>query len=674
MFDRLLIANRGEIACRIARTARTLGIETIAVFSDADRHAAHVRLADHAVHIGPAQAQQSYLLIDRMVQAALHTRAQAIHPGYGFLSENADFADACVNAGLVFVGPSGQAIRAMGAKHEALALMAQSGVPVLPGYRGTEQHDEALIEAAEQVGFPLIIKPSAGGGGKGMSIVVKADKLPRAITSARRNAKAAFGDETLMLERYLDRPRHVEVQIFADSHGNYVHLAERDCSTQRRHQKVVEEAPAPGLSAQHREGLHTAAIDAARAVHYVGAGTVEFLVEDKPDGGFYFMEMNTRLQVEHPATEAVFDLDLVEWQLRVAAGEALPKTQAELQPRGHAIEVRLYAENPRKRFLPQVGQVAWLDHHHPPERIDSGISPGDEVTPFYDPMIAKIIESGADRATAIRKLKRTLDATQVGPLVTNIELLRALCRNARWCEKPVDTTWLEREIDQIEPLLLDVNLALAAATAHQLTRQAPDVGASPWRSLRGFRVNQDPVERFELAIDGEIHSIDTRVLSGERSDGAELDIQMQLNDESRALKCQSQTAQRLALEFNQQRYSVFVRAQAAHADNETGTIEHLHILIEGREAVVDVLARARRTAGASATDNKLIAPMPGKLVAVLTEKGASVRKGQALLVLEAMKMEHTISAPHDGQVAALRFAVGDQVDEGDLLVQLDAAT
>ncbi|MCB1741526.1 MAG: ATP-grasp domain-containing protein, partial [Gammaproteobacteria bacterium] len=350
MFERILIANRGEIACRVIRTANRLGVEAVAVYSDADRDALHVALADRSVHIGPAPATESYLRADRIIEAALRSGAQAIHPGYGFLSENADFAEACVSAGLVFIGPPASAIRAMGAKHEALALMARHEVPTLPGYRGTDQSDEALMDAARSVGFPLIIKPSAGGGGKGMSIVHDEARLDKALASARRTARSAFGDETLMLERYLQRPRHVEVQVFADTHGNTVHLSERDCSSQRRHQKVVEEAPAPFLEAATRDGLHQAAINAARAVDYVGAGTIEFLLEDRPGGGFYFMEMNTRLQVEHPVTEKVMGLDLIEWQLRVAAGEQLPLSQEQLTPRGHAIEVRLYAENPAKRF------------------------------------------------------------------------------------------------------------------------------------------------------------------------------------------------------------------------------------------------------------------------------------------------------------------------------------
>ncbi len=444
MFSRILIANRGEIACRVIRTARRMGIDTVAIYSEADEGAMHVAMADEARLIGPAPPRESYLNIDRVVAAARDSGAEAMHPGYGFLSENAEFAEACAAAGIVFIGPSPDAIRAMGSKAAAKALMEAHGVPVVPGYHGADQDDSLLLAEAEGIGFPVIIKASAGGGGRGMRVVADAGEFARALDGARREAKGAFGDDTMLIERYLERPRHIEVQIFGDSHGNIVHLFERDCSIQRRHQKIVEEAPAPGLTQERRLYIGEAAVAAARAVDYVGAGTVEFIAEDGAER-FYFMEMNTRLQVEHPVTEAVTGLDLVEWQFRIAAGERLPLRQEEIALSGHAIEVRLYAENPARGFLPATGTLHRL---HWPQgeaiRVDTGVRPGDTVTPFYDPMIAKIIAHGSDRATARARLARALADTALLGVATNLGFLARIVADADFAAGAVDTGFIER--------------------------------------------------------------------------------------------------------------------------------------------------------------------------------------------------------------------------------------
>src|SRR5580704_13391964 len=449
MFSKILIANRGEIACRVIRTARQMGIATVAVYSEADAAALHVALADEAWLIGPPPARNSYLSIARVIGAAHDSGAQAVHPGYGFLSENAEFAEACGKAGLVFIGPPVAAIRAMGSKAEAKALMETSGVPVVPGYHGTAQDLAPLLAEAERIGFPVLIKASTGGGGRGMRIVTRPDEFARALIGAKREAKGAFDDDRVLLERYLERPRHIEVQVFGDSHGNIVHLFERDCSIQRRHQKVIEEAPAPGLSLASRKKLGEAAIAAARAVGYVGAGTVEFIAEGK---SFYFMEMNTSLQVEHPVTEAVTGLDLVEWQLRVAAGETLPLRQQEIGLRGHAIEVRLYAENPERGFLPATGMLRGL-HFPAPDtaRVDTGVRQGDTVTPFYDPLIAKIIAWGEDRAAAVGRLRRALAETAVLGVGTNLEFLARVAAHPEFESGAVDTGFIERNRASLMP-------------------------------------------------------------------------------------------------------------------------------------------------------------------------------------------------------------------------------
>src|SRR5215204_3100414 len=496
MFAKLLIANRGEIACRVIRTARRMGIATVAVYSAADMAALHVAMADEAYPIGPPPPRQSYLNIDAVIEAACDSGAEAVHPGYGFMSENAEFAETCAAAGVVFIGPPPQAIRAMGSKAAAKALMEKHGVPVVPGYHGADQDDARLLAEADRIGFPVLIKASAGGGGRGMRIVASKGEFARALDGARREAKGAFGDDTMLLERYLERPRHIEVQVFGDSHGNLVHLFERDCSIQRRHQKIVEEAPAPGLDSTRRQQIGEAAVAAARAVGYVGAGTVEFIMQSSGAelGGerFYFMEMNTRLQVEHPVTEAVTGLDLVEWQLRVAAGEQLPVKQDELGLRGHAIEVRLYAENPARGFLPVTGTLHRL---HFPEgdgvRVDTGVREGDAVTPFYDPMIAKIIAGGENRDAARMRLGRALADTAVLGLATNLGFLARVVADPDFAAGAVDTGFIERRGDSLlAPAGPPPDAALAAAALYRfLSASEPGQAPDPWSRGDGWRLN-----------------------------------------------------------------------------------------------------------------------------------------------------------------------------------------
>lgn len=619
-FRSLLIANRGEIACRIMRTAKRMGIATIAVYSEADASALHVRTADHAICIGPAAARESYLSIEKIISAAKETEAEAIHPGYGFLSENAAFAQAVVDAGLVFIGPPASAIRAMGDKANAKKLMAKGGGPLLPGYEGDEQSDTAFIAAAEKTGFPLILKPAAGGGGKGMKVASSLTELKEYLPGVRREAKSSFGDDRLILERFLDRPRHVEVQVFADSHGNVVHLFERDCTLQRRHQKVIEEAPAPDLPEASRTTLHKAAVMAAQSVSYVGAGTVEFLLEDGKTP--YFMEMNTRLQVEHPVTESITGYDLVEWQLRVAMGEKLPALQTEIKCCGHAVEARLYAEDPAHGFLPQTGT---LEHLFLPQnaRVDSGVEHGDSITIHYDPMIAKIIATGKNRTEALANLAAALDDTQVIGVTTNRDLLRRLARHPVFIKSPPDIKWLDREVESIlaqpKPVIDDIlcDAAILAVT--------PSDVSSLWESRSGWKTNLPASQSIWLRDEaGTTHKM-----------------------------------------------VVTSKDTATHSGVYTQTAVTLYIKGESYSfEIVDPLA----TAGLSQdNEHHLRAPMPGRVIAVHVTDGQMVEKGSALIVLEAMKMEHTLRAPANGMVKIVRFAVGDQVSEGVELVEWEPA-
>lgn len=664
MFEKILIANRGEIACRVAATARKLGVRTVAVYSDADALAQHVRACDEALRLGPAAARESYLRGDAVIEAALRTGAQAIHPGYGFLSENEAFAQACADAGLVFIGPPPSAIRAMGLKAESKRLMAQAGVPLIPGYHDADQNDALLAQHAERIGYPLLIKASAGGGGKGMRIVREAAEFAPMLASCRREAVSAFGNDAVLLERYASKPRHIEIQVFADTHGHVVHLFERDCSVQRRHQKVIEEAPAPGMDAVRREAMGEAAVAAARAVGYVGAGTVEFIVDGS--GDFYFMEMNTRLQVEHPVTEMITGLDLVEWQLRVAAGEPLPRTQSDLAIRGHAIEARVYAENPDRGFLPSTGTLMHLrtpaaatftvgadaDGRPAAVRIDSGIRQGDAITPHYDPMIAKLIVWGEDRAQAVLRMRAALaEFEAVGPQ-TNVDFLGRLMRCRAFVEADLDTALIEREAQALaapkDAPGIDV-LATAVARILCDERESADP-RDPWSQPDGFRVGAPHVRTLRFTVDGAPIAVEVRYASGGWT--------VRYADDSTCLSSLRRDGARLTgLLGTQQLNASVVRDRDA-----------LHVFTpQGRRVLSDAsapqLAADQADAGAS-----LSAPMPGKVIALLVEAGSKVRKGQPLLVMEAMKMEHTLSAPADGLIEKLPFRVGDQVGEGAALV------
>ena len=660
MFDKILIANRGEIACRVIVTCRRMGVRTAAVFSDADAGARHTEMADESYHIGPAPAAQSYLNIARIIETAHKSGAQAIHPGYGFLSENADFADAVAQAGLVLIGPPASAMRAMGSKAAAKALMARAGVPLVPGYHGEAQDAATLTEQADTIGFPVLIKASAGGGGRGMRIVEHAGALDEAVQGAAREAKAAFGDNRLLIEKYLARPRHIEIQVFADTHGNTVSLFERDCSIQRRHQKVIEEAPAPGLTSEQRYTMGRAAIAAAEAVGYVGAGTVEFIAED---GAFYFMEMNTRLQVEHPVTEFITGQDLVGWQLRIAAGERLPLSADELAITGHAIETRIYAEDPARSFLPSTGRIA---HLRQPDatahvRVDTGVRAGDVVTPYYDAMIAKLVVWGEDRPAALRHLRAALSEYEVVGVQTNLDLLRAIAADADFARADLDTGFIARH-----PALLEADSAprrailAAAALAARASRQAEQPGAaadpwSPWNASDCWRMN---VEGHENLILNDGHA-------------------------SIALRLRPAGTGAWTLETPD--------GDATLSD--AGTPEEMHLVVDGvphrlrvvlTHGAIVVIDNGRNTIfslvdglapppAAAADGGRLTAPIPARIARILVAPGDLVERGAPLLVLEAMKMELTLSAPARGVVASIRHVVGDMVQEGAELVILSPA-
>jgi len=676
MFKKILIANRGEIACRVAATARKLGVQTVAVFSDADVHAKHVLACDEAVHIGAASPKESYLRGDRIIAAALATGAQAVHPGYGFLSENAEFAQACANAGLVFIGPPPSALKAMGLKAEAKQLMERAEVPLVPGYHGADQDPALLKREADRIGYPVLIKASAGGGGKGMRAVSSTAEFDAALASCQREALNSFGDDAVLIERYVTRPRHIEIQVFGDTQGDVVYLFERDCSVQRRHQKVLEEAPAPGLSAQRRSDMGAAAVAAAKAVGYVGAGTVEFIVEPQPDGDlrFYFMEMNTRLQVEHPVTEAVTGLDLVEWQLRVASGQPLPLKQHELKLRGHAIEARICAENPDAQFLPATGtlQVArWPDHvafcrnadgegfHDAAAvRVDSGFAQGDEVSPYYDSMIAKLIVWGVDREQALARLDVALSQIQLVGLQTNVAFLRRVVRSASFAHADLDTALIEREravLFHAEPLSLE--LAVAGWVAHTLTQEVATQTSDPWSRRDGWRLSGAALRRFDVEVGGEHHVI-------RMSRSAEGRLDLLIGDQS------------LPLIFTPRSDTVFDVTLAAQRCSLTVYAQPDRLTVFSAEAstvlrLIDPTAHAIAQAAIAANGGgKLTVPMPGKVISFLAQPGEAVKQGQALAVMEAMKMEHTINSPRDGTVAELLYAVGDQVNEGGELLTL----
>ncbi len=663
MIRTLLIANRGEIACRIARTAKRLGIRVVAVYSDADKDALHVAMADEAVRIGEAPPRDSYLRADRILDAARATGADAVHPGYGFLSENAAFAQACADAGIAFVGPPAGAIQAMGSKSAAKALMEKANVPLVPGYHGEDQSERVLADAAGDIGYPVLIKASAGGGGKGMKIVEHASDFAAQLASAKREAASSFGDDRVLVEKYLTKPRHIEIQVFADSHGNCLHLNERDCSIQRRHQKVLEEAPAPGMTPERRAEMGAAAVAATQAVGYVGAGTVEFIADQS--GTFFFMEMNTRLQVEHPVTEAITGLDLVEWQLRVAEGERLPLAQKDVPVIGHAIEARLYAEDPDKDFLPSVGL---LQHLHLPEtkgavRVDTGVRSGDAISMHYDPMIAKLIVHGKDRAAALQQLRAALARCQALGPATNIAFLARVAAHPAYAAGEVDTGFIARHRAALLPppvAATDRDLALAAlflllqrrAEAASAARASADPW-SPWHAADGWRLNG--------------HSYHTLTFADPAAEGATRTVVAHFRGPGFALECPGGT---IAAEGMLGADGTLT----ASLDGARITVTALRqrqavIVIEGahtrRLDIVDPMAGAEDR---GADSGRLQAPMPGKVTAVHVKPGDRVKRGQVLMAMEAMKMEHAVAAPRDGVVKELRFQPGEQVGEGEALI------
>jgi 3-methylcrotonyl-CoA carboxylase alpha subunit len=627
MFAKILIANRGEIACRIARSARKLGVRTVAVYSDADAHAAHVAACDEAVHIGGPRPQESYLRGDAILEAARHTGAEAIHPGYGFLSENAEFAAACAAAGIVFIGPSPRAIEAMGSKSAAKVLMEKAGVPLTPGYHGDDQDPAHLLAEAKRIGYPVLIKAVAGGGGKGMRRVDKPDDFAASLASCQREAKASFKDDRVLVEKYVTPARHIEIQVFGDGRGNALYLFERDCSVQRRHQKVLEEAPAPGMTPARRRAMGEAAVAAARAVDYAGAGTVEFIAA--PDGKFYFMEMNTRLQVEHPVTEMITGLDLVEWQLRVASGEPLPLRQDEVELRGHAIEARVYAEDPSHDFLPSIGVLTHLSTPAASARvrIDTGVREGDEITPYYDPMIAKLIVHAETRAAAVERMRAALAEFHVVGVRTNVEFLGALMSAPSFRNANLDTALIERERAHVlPPVEKPPAAAWTAAARAAIARTRAGVGPSPWNSFDGWRLGF-PSKRDVCLRSGEWERPETIDFANLRPD-----------------------------ELAGPGYGV--------ADRVVIAADGIHVFLDGRHftfAVVDPYLPAVESPDAH---GGLTAPMPGRVLAVLVKAGDSVARGAPLIVMEAMKMEHTIVAPAASVVDRLLCSVGEQVKEG----------
>ncbi|MGI9417219.1 MAG: biotin carboxylase N-terminal domain-containing protein [Geminicoccaceae bacterium] len=664
MFDKILIANRGEIACRIMATAHRLGVSTVAVYSDADASAKHVALADEAYRIGPPRASESYLDIDRIIEACRASGAEAVHPGYGFLSENPAFVEAVEAAGLVFIGPSADAIRAMGLKDAAKALMEKAGVPVVPGYQGEVQDPGFLAERALEIGYPVLIKARAGGGGKGMRLVEAASAFQAALESASREAEASFGDGRCLIEKYVSRARHIEVQVFGDCHGQVVHLFERDCSLQRRHQKVIEEAPAPGMTGEMRVAMGEAAVRAAAAIGYVGAGTVEFIA-DVSDGlradRFYFMEMNTRLQVEHPVTEMITGQDLVEWQLRVASGGRLPLAQRELEIDGWAFEARIYAEDAARGFLPATGRLAHLSLPAQIARIDSGVRQGDEITPFYDPMIAKIVVHGAERKAALGRLSAALQECHAVGVTTNIAFLAALARQPDFADGKMDTGLIDRELERLiaepdHPIEAQAIAALEALDLLASHRNTDDAEADPWQALRGWRLWSEAHHLAALAADGEPFEIDVaiepdgRYRVGVTGDKVAIDG-VRFDGDAFVFRTADRTC----------------RAKVIRVDDV------ITVLMDGQSFVCEVPDPLAARAGPDAGGDQLDAPMPGLIKAVHVGCGDPVLKDAIVLVMEAMKMEHSLKAPRDGVVGDVFVQAGDQVEEGKLLIALEEA-
>ena len=667
MFKKILIANRGEIACRVAATAHGMGIRTVAVYSDADAKAKHVAACGEAYRLGPPAAKESYLLGDKIIAIAKQCGAEAIHPGYGFLSENADFAEACAKAGIVFIGPPPAAIRAMGLKAESKQLMEKAGVPLTPGYHGGNQDPAFLQSAADKIGYPVLIKASAGGGGKGMRVVEAAADFPAALASCKREAASSFGVDDVLLEKYLTRPRHIEIQVFADTHGNCVYLFERDCSVQRRHQKVLEEAPAPGMTDARRAAMGKAAVEAAQAVNYVGAGTVEFIANQ--DGTFYFMEMNTRLQVEHPVTEEITGLDLVEWQLRVAHGEPLPLAQDELAINGHAIEARIYAENPAKNFLPSIGTL----HHlampleDGPVRIDSGVREGDAISPWYDPMIAKLICWGETREVALRALAAALRECEIAGVHTNVEFLVRTLESKAFSSGELDTGLIERNRAELLPSDLAVAPeALVAAAFAIVSAETPGDRASqaggPWGINDGWRSNLTARRTLALQCGDATHVVQIEYTRA----GLVIDCMG-----TRSAASGSVEGKRVRMQWN----DVAIDARVVRVRETQAASRHdkLTTFLHGRRFDIELHDPLAESEAGEEEGGGLTAPMPGKILAVLVQPGAEVEKGAPLVVMEAMKMEHTIAAPAKGRVTAVLHAAGEQVAEGAALITFEAA-
>ncbi len=665
MFEKVLIANRGEIACRVAATCRRLGVRTVAVYSEADAHAAHVAACDEARLLGPAPARESYLCAERIVAFARESGAQAIHPGYGFLSENARFAELCSESGIVFVGPPAAAIRAMGSKSAAKEIMAQAGVPVVPGYHGGDQDPDNLAGEAERIGFPVLIKASAGGGGKGMRRIDRGEDFASGLAAAQRESLAAFGDAHMLLEKYLLEPRHIEIQVFADGHGNAVHLFERDCSVQRRHQKIIEQAPAPGMSAVRRQQMGEAAVAAARAIAYVGAGTVEFIVDQ--EGAFYFMEMNTRLQVEHPVTEMITGQDLVEWQLRVAAGETLPCAQEDLTISGHAFEARIYAEDPAAEFLPASGRILHL--RTPPTgpnvRIDSGVRQGDEIGIHYDPMIAKLVVWDRERGNALRHLGEALRTYQVVGLTTNLEFLAAVAAHPAFAAGEVDTGFVDRRREQLVPAKVPAgDDILAVGCLHELLRIEREAAArasrspdpySPWHGTGGWRLNDDNHHVVHMREGDEMFVVRAHFRSDHylvELPGGKARVSGRLDEEGL-----------LRVELDGLRFTATVVRIG----------DELSIFLRGRTHRLSLHDPLAADMELEETAGGLVSPMPGTIVEVLVAPGQKVSAGEPLVILEAMKMEHTVQAASEGVVESVNVSAGEQVEEGVELLVVSAS-
>lgn len=660
MFKKILVANRGEIACRVMRTAKRLHIKTVAVYSDADVHSLHVSMAGEAFHIGPAASAESYLRIDRLIAACHASGADAVHPGYGFLSENPEFAEAVVNAGLVLIGPPASAMRAMGLKDAAKSLMQKAGVPVVPGYHGLKQDPQILQNEAEKIGFPVLIKARAGGGGKGMRRVDRPEDFAQALESAKREAVASFGDDRCLIERYMSKPRHIEFQIFGDNHGNVIHLFERDCSLQRRHQKVIEEAPAPGMTAELRAQMGDIAVRAAKAVNYSGAGTVEF-VANAENGlqadSIYFLEMNTRLQVEHPVTEAITGLDLVEWQIRIAAGEPLPLKQNDVRIKGWAFEARLYSEDPAKGFLPSTGTLEHLTLPFESARVENGVRQGSEITPFYDPMIAKVISHGQTREAALLKLRQALAQCQISGAVTNVAFLIALCSNSDVETGDVDTGLIARNLDALvrEPLPPPHIQALAAIASLGLLRKT--TAQDPWDTLSGWRHWSAATLFAVLEWSGELHtaSISTTGNSSFNVEASNAVTPIEV----------------ISIRDDVVRFRSHDRITTATIIRKS---KHLKVFCDDQIFTFALPNLADRT-GSDAQDsgNTVVSPMPGLVKMLMITHGARVTKGDPLVVVEAMKMEHTLTARRDGEIVAVHVKAGDHVSNGAPLLEMKSA-